>query len=186
MYWKNSNCCPPIAGIQSGHGAEGEVEHVDHAALEEWGVAAVGREHGGDFGRHGVVEDASVEHAVEDVAGGSGGDERQGHYEAGAQPAGIAERPQDPYQHGHGHDAQHRQADLAPQFEPEGHAVVFDELEVEPGRDFVVLAHEERGLDPYLEGLVGHQHRQDYEQSPQSPVRDYLVGFSFCQSGRWL
>ena len=51
-----------------------EIEHVDHAALHQRGIAAFGREEGG----HGVValvEDEAVEAAVDDVAQGAGEDE---------------------------------------------------------------------------------------------------------------
>ena len=51
---------------------EREVEHVNHLAEEERSVASGFGEDGGDLGWHRVVEDQSVEHAVEDVACGSG------------------------------------------------------------------------------------------------------------------
>ena len=125
-------------GNPVGPGPEREVEHVHHLALHEGGVMAPG---GDDAGR-GLGEDQPVEQAVDDVAEGAGGDERQADEDAGGNRSALvgAAPPLhelgDPHgQHGEQDDPERRQgilADDAAEGHPEGHPLVLDEQDLEP------------------------------------------------------
>ena len=57
-----------------------EIEHINYLALQEGGIAALGREEGGNV-VVAFVEDKAVETAVDDVAQGSGQDKCKADYE---------------------------------------------------------------------------------------------------------
>ena len=146
-----------------------EVEHVDDLPHHEPGVMAselrdgVGRRFG---------ENQPVEGAVEDVAHGSGEDQRQPDDHAfgrfRAFPDQVQEQPSDESDH---HDAEESQKQFAPVEAAAGvdvHAecgsVVLDEPQLEPvgaDRDRLVEVHV--GLDPDFERLIRNE-QQDDEQ----------------------
>ena len=119
-------------------GPEREVEHIHHLALHEGGVVAPGGDHAGS----GLGKDQSVEQAVDDVAEGAGGNERQSDEDAGGDRGALVgtapplQQPGNPHrQDGEQDDPEGGQGILADdpaERHPEGHPLVLDEQDLEP------------------------------------------------------
>ena len=157
-----------------------KIEHVNHLAHHESGVMAPELRHG--VGRR-FGKDHSVEGAVEDVAHGSGEDQR----ETRDHPLGrilalageVVHQPADESDH---HDPEDAQQQLAPveaaargDVHAEGRAVVFDEPQLEPvGHDHDRFVEVHVGLDPDFESLVCDEQQQD-EQRYFLEIHNYVV-----------
>ena len=156
-------------GNPVGPGPEREVEHVHHLALHEGRVVPPGGDDAG--GRLG--EDQPVEQAVDDVAEGAGGDERQadegagGHRRALVVAAPPLHQPGDPHrQDDEQDDPERRQgilAEDAAERHPESHPLVLDEQDLEPVAEHAeVLADGHAGLHQDFDDLV-----DDHEDGPE-------------------
>ena len=147
-----------------------EIEHVDHLAHHEAGVMSPEVRHGVGcrFG-----EDQSVKGAVEDVAHGSGEDQRQSHDHSLGRILSLAgevvHQPADESDH---HDPEDSQQQFAPveaaargDVHAEGRAVVLDEPQLEPvGDDHDRFVEVHVGLDPDFERLICDEQQQDEQR----------------------
>ena len=135
---------------------KGEVEHIDHLALEEGGVAAFGREEG--CHREGALaEYQAIETAVDEVAHGTGKYQCQVGHHDGAGPF-LEEVEEVPQQGSRGHKAEEGKDDLAccaAEGGAEGEALVLDEMQQAPvAQQGNFLSEVEMGLDPDFHYLV--------------------------------
>ncbi len=160
---------PAHEGDPVGPRPEREIEHVHHLALHEGGVVAPGGDHaGGGFG-----EDQPIEQAVDDVAEGAGGDERQADEDAGGdrsplvgaapplQQLGNPNRQDDEQDHPEG--GQGILAEDPAERHPESHPLVLDEQDLEPVAEHVdVLTDGHTRLDQDFDNLV-----DDHEDGPE-------------------
>ena len=140
---------------------EGEVEHIDHLAVEEFAVAiSVGHEL--CHLRIGwVVEDESVEHAVDDVACRSCRDEGEAD-DVPRRSSALDFAVDEPSDEAYRHDAEEGEEEFpAPEFPTERHAVVLHKQEAEPAGDLDALSQMHARLDIDLDDLVndknGHE-----------------------------
>lgn len=165
---------------------DGEVEHVDHLAVEKWCIAAA---FGKESGRHlrAFAEQHAVEHTVYDVAQsackhqGYADDESRLHVE-------FYHLIQKPADNSHGYDAERGQKQFPHNLHAEGHAVVFGKQDIEPrgrrGGDAQFVIHPAPGVDAfvpihlrlyaYLDELVYDQ-GSDNDEPRQPPLREELA-----------
>ena len=121
-----------------GPGPQREVEHVHHFALHEGGIMAP---RGNDAGS-GLGKDQPIEQAVDNIAEGAGGDERQADKDPGGDRRALVvaappfQKLGDPHRQDDEQDdpegSQGILADDPAERHPEGHALVFDEQDLEP------------------------------------------------------
>jgi len=118
-------------GERLGPGEEGEVEHVDYAALEELAVAAAeGDEPGGAEGCA-LGEDEAVEEVVDDVACGAGNDEGEAEDESAGVASAYGSREEDDEEEGGG-ESEEGEEECGDELHAERHPFVFDEMDFEP------------------------------------------------------
>ena len=141
--------------------AQREVEHVHDPAVEQGGIAAVRGKQLCHLGRHGIVENQAVGNAVNDIAQCSGGDQCDAGDIALGHIVAVAQSPQVIDKRSRGDDAEQGEQQFAAQFHAEGHAVILDEQQLEPGGDFHLLAVIEMGFYPNLERLVDDDNQRD-------------------------
>jgi len=174
-------------GVFAGNVDDGEVEHVDHATMQPSGIAAAVGEEGGDLRIGALAEDATIEHAVDDVAHGSRGDkgDAEHHAEFGVFLREADQHPEEGYD---GHDPKEAQCQFqeAAAAQPtEGHAVVLDEQQLEPASDDRnLLSKGHIRLDPNLEDLVEYQDDEDHQKRPPQAVVALLFHFFFSLASR--
>ena len=174
-------------GIFAGHVDDGEIEHVDHAAVQPARIAAPVGEERRHLREGALAEDAPVEHAVDDVAHGACRDEGEAkqHAELGAF---LRLADQNPEQGDDGHNAEEAQGQLkeAAATQPtEGHAVVFDKQQPEPTPDNGgVLSESHTGLDPNLEDLVEEQDEKNHHKRPDEAAAAFFFHFFFSLASR--
>ena len=170
---------PAHEGNPVGPGPEREVEHVHHLALHERGVMAPG---GDDAGSR-LGEHQPVEQAVDDVAEGAGGDERQADKDAGGNRRTLVvtapplQEPGNPNRQDDEQDdpecGQGILADDAAERHPEGHPLVLDEQDLEPVTQHAeVLPDGHVRLHQDLDDLVDDHEDRTEDEEPCS-----LAGF---------
>ena len=140
---------------------EREVEHVNNTSVKEFSVSVSVGLKVCDLGKGRVVEDESVEEAVDDVACRSCRDKGEADYIASWSSAlNLAvDKPSD---EAYSDDAEEGEEEFAsPEFPSECHTVVLDENETEPAGDFDALSQIHARLDTDLDNLVydknGHE-----------------------------
>ena len=149
---------------------EREIEHVDDLAHHESGV--VSAEMCDRIGRR-LREEQPVESAVDDIAQGTGHNQRQ----ADDDPLGgvfafvdeVVHQPADESDHDDPEDAQQQlapvEASARGDVHAEGRAVVLDEPQLEPvGEDDDRLVEVHVGLDPDFERLVCDEQQHDEQR----------------------
>lgn len=133
-----------------------EVEHVDHAPLQQGGIAALGREQLCHV-VEALVEYQAIEAAVDQVAHGTDEDEGKADDQRGADPF-LDQMQQVPQECPRGHQTEYRKeylADMAANGHAEGESLVFHEVQAAPfANQEDVLANVEVGLDPDFHHLV--------------------------------
>ena len=107
--------------------------------MEKCAIATIRREELSHLRRPGVVENHAIEHAVDYVAYGTGYYKCQADYEAGFDMGQIAYFPKSPYQSACQNEAKEGEEQLRTDLHTECHAVVFNEVEMEPRGYFKVL-----------------------------------------------
>ena len=152
-----------IDGYPRGHVPldEWEVEHIDDASVEEFSIAHAPGYELCCVGVGGIVEDESVEEAVDDVACGSCHDECEADDVAqGATAHDFA--PDEPAYDADCDETEEGEDEFASEeFPSECHSVVLDEGDVEPGGDFDMLAEQHACLDRNLDDLVDDKHADE-------------------------
>ena len=138
-----------------------KVEHIDHFAVEKFAVAITPRLQLCYLWKRWVVEDESIEEAVDDVACGSCHDECEtDNVACGATAHDFA--PDEPADDADGDEAEEGEDEFASEeFPSECHSVVLDEGDVEPGGDFDMLAEQHACLDRNLDDLVDDKHADE-------------------------
>lgn len=143
----------------SGEGAfhQGEVEHINHFAMQEGGVTAAVREDGGYF-VVAVTEYHAIEEAVDDVADGSAEYQREREQYACRRFFAI-EVHNVPTDSPDGKDAEQAKEHFAcfavAKFHSECHAVVFDKEDFEPVPEYGNFFTEHHvGFNPDFDHLV--------------------------------
>ncbi len=174
-------------GILAGDVDDGEIEHIDYAPVQPAGIAATVGEEGRDFGEGAFAEDAPVEHAVDDVAHGTCGDEGNAKQDTELS-AFLRLTDQNPEQDHDGHDPEKAQGELpqsAATKPTEGHAVVLNKQQVEPAsddRNLLVQGHTR--LHPNLEDLVEEQHEKNHHKRPYQAAATLFFHFFFSLASR--
>ena len=140
---------------------EGEVEHIDDASVEEFSVTHAPGYELCRVGVGRVVEDESVEEAVDDVACGSCHDECEADDIAcGATAHDFS--PDEPADDADGDETEEGEDEFASEeFPSECHSVILDESDVEPGSDFDMLTEQHACLDRNLDDLVDDKHADE-------------------------
>lgn len=113
------------------------------------------------------VEKESVEGAVDNVAQGARKNERNAEYK---KPRGLAsdqfyEVKSDDHAGQQAKSAEQDFAPIAPKFEAEGHAGVFDVMQIEPIPEHLdAVAKGQRRFDPEFENLVGNKDAEEGDE----------------------
>ena len=152
-----------------------EVEHVDHTSEENRGVASAGRKERGHLRRRGIIENESIEDTIEYVARCACDDECQADEIAARDGAQCIDFDYVPYQESDGDYSEQGQRKFASKFHPEGHSVVFDEIQIEPREDFDIFPEIEMGLNPDFRCLVENHHEDCDDEDECSSATHYSV-----------
>ena len=141
---------------------EREIEHIHYPTFEPVGIpSGIGAKRSHLRGERGI-ENHAIENAIEDIAGSAGSDHGESDNESGSEFGVSDSLTEAPYQTGDSNDTTERKEEFIPEFEAESHAIIFDETEVEPRADLIILAEIEMCFDPDLDDLVSHEEKNDY------------------------
>lgn len=155
---------------------EREIEHIYNTTIEPCGIAFAKRHEMSHIRRCGIVEDESVEEAVEDIA--QSAREHKGNADEVA-PGDIATQEfyYIIYKECGGNDAKTRQQELVKELHTKGHAVVLDKGDAEPrsNRDAFVERHVR--LHPNLNELVDAHATEDNAYDGKE-----FSAYGFCHS----
>ena len=143
--------------------------------MEKRSISAVGRKHLRHFRRIGIVEYHAVEHRIDNVAGGSGGNHGYAHEVARFDIASVAYPTKIVYQQSYSHYTEQGQEQLASHLHSECHTVIFNKIYLEPIGHMDVLTQKHVGFDPYLHQLVDNQNGGDDNRDKPAPGQFHSV-----------
>lgn len=154
---------------------EGEIQHVNNLAVQP----------------SGVMKHLAVKHAVDDVAHGASGDQRQPQQDTESRVfPRKAEHNEDQGDHRHNaEDAQGRLHNATAAHPSEGHARILDEQQLEPvSENGDLLADGHMGLYPNLKDLVDEQDDSNDDESAGKALvfRFAHFFFSFILASRQI
>ena len=140
---------------------KGKVEHIDHSSVKELPISVTQWLKLCHLWIRRVVEDESVEEAIDDVACRPCRNQREAH-DVPRRSSALDFTIDEPANQAHCHDAEEGEEEFAsPQFPTERHAVVLHKDEAEPTGDFNALSQIHARLDTDLDDLVndknGHE-----------------------------
>ena len=138
-----------------------EVEHVHHPTVEHRVVASAPWHKLCHDGCRRIVENHTIEQAVDDIARSTGKDEGEACQEEIVHSL-LYLPAYNIYKEDHGNYAERGEEELIYKFHAECHAAILGEENLEPWGYLYDLVHVHAGLHPYLDCLVYDNSRQRY------------------------